>query len=175
MDSASMPQRLNLPLACRAQFCCKLGIMNCIIRPITSEDEAFLWEMLYQVLHVSEGQSALPREVVRLPELARYVQDWGHVGDYGFLASDAATGQFIGAAWLRFLVGENKGYGYVDEDTPELSIAVLPEYRGQGVGTQLLSHLFASVCGHSSVSLSVSADNPALRLYERFGFEIISK
>lgn len=72
-------------------------------------------------------------------------------------------------------MGENKGYGYVDDDTPELSIAVLPEYRSQGVGTQLLTHLFTSAYGQSSISLSVSADNSALRLYERFGFEVVSK
>ena len=63
----------------------------------------------------------------------------------------------------------------MDDNTSELSIAVLPEYLGQGVGTQLLTHLFASEYGKSSISLSVSADNPAARLYERFGFEIISR
>ncbi len=131
--------------------------------------------MLYQALHVPQGQSAPPREVIRVPELARYVRGWKkRAGDCGFLARDAATGQSVGAAWLRLLVGENKGYGYVDDDTPELSIAVLPEYRGQGVGTQLLIHLLASDCGQSSISLSVSLDNPALRLYERFGFEVVS-
>ncbi|MCT7996560.1 GNAT family N-acetyltransferase [Laspinema sp. C5] len=131
--------------------------------------------MLYQALYVPKGQSVPPREVVRLPELACYVRGWKRVGDCDFLASDAATGQSVGAVWSRLLVGENKGYGYVDDDTPELSIAVVPEYRGQGVGTQLLTHLLASASGQSSISLSVSVDNPALRLYERFGFEVVSK
>ena len=149
--------------------------MNCSIRALTPEDESFLWEMLYQALYVPEGHPALPREVIHLPELARYVQDWGREGDCGFLASDAKTEQPIGAVWLRLLTGENKGYGYVDDDTPELSIAVLPDYRGQGVGTQLLTHLLSPDYRQMSISLSVSADNPAVQLYERFGFEIISK
>ncbi|MCT7991918.1 GNAT family N-acetyltransferase [Laspinema olomoucense] len=149
--------------------------MNCIIRPLISKDQPFLWEMLYQALYVPGGQSVPPREVVQLPELARYVRGWKRVGDCGFLASDAATGQSVGAVWLRLLVGENRGYGYVDDDTPELSIAVVPGYRGQGLGTQLLIHLLASASGQSSISLSVSVDNPALRLYERFGFEVVSK
>lgn len=153
----------------------QIETMNCIIRPLKLEDEPFLWEMLYQALYVPEGYSALPREVVRLPELARYVQNWGREGDYGVLASDAITNQSIGALWLRLLIEENKGYGYVDDHTSELSIAVLPGYRGQGVGTQLLTHLFASEYGQSPISLSVSADNPAVRLYERFGFEIVSR
>jgi GNAT superfamily N-acetyltransferase len=98
--------------------------MSCIIRLLALEDKLFLWEMLYQALHVPEGQPALPREVIHLPELARYVQGWG---------------QPVAAVWLRLLMSENKGYGYVGDDTPELSIAVLPEYRGQGIGTELLT------------------------------------
>ncbi|MEM1252982.1 MAG: hypothetical protein AAGI69_11160 [Cyanobacteria bacterium P01_H01_bin.21] len=35
------------------------------IRPLTTEDESFLWEMLYQAIYIPEGQSALPREAVR--------------------------------------------------------------------------------------------------------------
>ena len=149
--------------------------MNCTIQSLTLDDQAFLWEMLYQVLHVPEGHPALPREVIQHPELARYVQGWGREGDCGFLASDAMTDQPIGAVWLRSLIGENKGYGYVDDTIPELSIAVLPTYRGQGIGTQLLTHLVASECGRSPISLSVSVDNPAMRLYERFGFEVVSQ
>jgi ribosomal protein S18 acetylase RimI-like enzyme len=149
--------------------------MNWIIRPLIFEDEPFLWEMLYQAIHVRDGQSPPPRDVVRLPELARYVEGWGRAGDRGFLASDALSGQPLGAAWLRLLTGDYKGYGYIDDDTPELSIAVLPEHRGHGIGTQLLSYLLASVRGQLSVSLSVSADNPALRLYQSFGFAVMRK
>jgi ribosomal protein S18 acetylase RimI-like enzyme len=112
--------------------------------------------------------------VIRLPELARYVQRWGQRGDCGFLASKT-TGQPIGAVWLRFLRDVNKGYGYVDDNTPELSIAVLPAHRGQGIGTLLLTHLFESDCGPLGVSLSVSINNPAKHLYERFGFKIVSQ
>lgn len=149
--------------------------MNCIIRPLTTEDEPFLWEMLYQALHVPKGQTAPPREAIHLPELARYVQGWGREGDCGFLASDVTAGQPVGAVWLRLMVGEKKGYGYVDDNTPELSIAVLPEYRSQGIGTQLLARLFGSECGVSPVSLSVSLGNLAVRLYERFDFAVISE
>lgn len=103
------------------------------------------------------------------------MQGWGREDDCGFLGSDTLTSQPIGAVWLRLPIGKHKGYGYVDDNTSELSIAVLPEYRGQGIGTQLLTHLFASKWGKSSISLNVSADNRAVRLYERFGFDIISR
>lgn len=145
------------------------------MRPLSPEDEPILWQMLYQAIYVPEGQPKPPFEVVYQPELAHYVQNWGRGGDRGYLATAAVTRQPIGAAWLRLLNGENKGYGYVDDDTPELSIAVLPEYRCQGIGTQLLRCLFSSDGEQSSVSLSVSVNNPAVRLYERFGFEIVDR
>ncbi|MEL6381081.1 MAG: N-acetyltransferase [Cyanobacteria bacterium J06626_18] len=147
--------------------------MKCSIRSITLEDESFLWEMLYQAIHVPEGQPALPRTIVQIPELARYVQGWGREGDVGFLSILTTTNQPIGAVWLPLPIGEYKGYGYIDDDTPELSIAVLPEYRGQGVGTQLLTHLLTSAWDEAPISLSVSAANSAVRLYQRFGFEIV--
>ncbi len=149
------------------------------IRSLTPADQPFLWEMLYQALYVAADQTPPPREVICQPDLARYVEDWGKAGDRGFVAIDPAMGQpmtsgrskTIGAVWLRFLIGENQGYGYVDDRTPELGIAVLPEYRGQGVGTALLNALVAP--GSGPMSLSVAVDNPAVRLYQRFGFTIV--
>lgn len=152
-----------------------MRIMVWIIQALKDEDEPFLWEMLYQALYLPEGQAPLPREVIYLPELARYVQNWGSAGDCGFMVIDSLTEKPVGAVWVRLLTKNNKGYGYVNDDTPELGIAVLPAYRGQGIGTQLLTHLLKSPCGKSSISLSVSIDNPAVRLYERFGFKVVSK
>jgi ribosomal protein S18 acetylase RimI-like enzyme len=152
------------------EFALFVNGMNYPIRSLTPADQPFLWEMLYQALYVSADQSPPPRDVINQPDLARYVQDWGREGDRGFVAIDPTTGQSIGAVWWRFLIGENQGYGYVDDATAELGFAVLPEYRGQGIGTALLNALVASEPG--VISLSVAADNPAVRLYQRFGFTI---
>ena len=82
----------------------------------------------------------------------------------------------IGAIWLRLLNGEEKGFGYVDEKTPELGMAVLPTYRNQGIGTRLLSRLIESAANsYEYISLSVSAGNPALRLYQRLGFDVVGE
>ncbi len=73
--------------------------------------------------------------------------------------------------------GERAGYGFVDEETPELSIAVVPSRRGKGIGDELLDALLeqARADGFTQVSLSVEPDNPALRLYERHGFEKVGE
>ena len=142
--------------------------MNITVRASQKSDEPFLWEMLYQALYVPEGEPPLPREIVQQPELSQYVHDWGQPDDMGVIA--LADEKPIGAVWLRQI----KAYGYVDDKTPELSIAVLPDYRGQGIGTRLMQELLATVRSqYAALSLSVSIDNPALRLYQRLGFEIV--
>ena len=142
------------------------------IRQLTAADEPFLWEMLYQALYVPEGAEPLPRDIVKRPEISRYVQNWGNNDDMGFIAIDEIEQRAMGAVWIRLLTGENKGYGYVNDRTPELSIAVLPEYRTRGVGTRLLVHLLKNIqTRYQAISLSVSPNNPALRLYQRLGFE----
>ena len=145
-----------------------------VIRSIRPEDEPFLEEMLYQALYVAEGEPPFPREIVEQPEIRRYVEGWGRPDDFGFIAENEKTRQPIGAAWARLMCGEARGYGYIDEATPELTIAVLPEYRGGGVGRRLLERLLAaSWSRYPALCLSVSAGNPAQRLYRRLGFEIV--
>ena len=141
------------------------------IRPIGEADQAFLWEMLYQALFVPEGAEPLPREIVKQPEIARYVAEWGRSGDRGFIAIEEGEGKAIGAVWERRFSASEKGYGFVAEGIPELSIAILPGYRNRGIGTALLERLIGEKRGdRAGVSLSVSAENPAIRLYRRLGF-----
>ena len=139
-------------------------------------DEPFLRDMLYHAIYVPSGRPPPDRDIVHRPELAKYVENWGCPDDSGFLALEPAGNRPIGAAWLRLLTAANPGYGYVDDATAELSIAVLPEYRGQGVGTRLLTHLLAAAATrYAAISLSVAAENPAFRLYQRCGFETVGQ
>jgi len=158
--------------------------MTITLRLLTPADEPFLWEMLYYALYVPEGQPPFPPEIVHEPALRRYVAGWGRAGDLGVGAWDedrpvgaAMIGAaIIGAAWIRLLAGQNKGYGYVNDSIPELSIAIRPGRRGQGIGSRLMERLFeeARTC-YPAVSLSVTAENPARRLYARFGFATVAE
>jgi ribosomal protein S18 acetylase RimI-like enzyme len=142
--------------------------MNLTIRPILLADEPFLWEMLYQALYVPAGAELFPRDIIQQPEIAQYVRDWGQPDDVGLIACDDETP--IGAVWIRHL----RAYGFVDDETPEMSIAIVPGYRGQGFGTMLMNELFALLPSrYAALSLSVSKENPALQLYERLGFEVV--
>ena len=68
-------------------------------------------------------------------------------------------------------------YGHIDSSTPSLAISMLPGYRGLGIGTQLLNGLLLLLQenGYLRASLSVQKENPALRLYERVGFQILAE
>ena len=139
------------------------------IRPLSAADAPFLRVALYHAVHVPPGAAPPPPGVVDRPELARYVAGWGRPGDLGVVAEE--DGAPVGAAWLRRWAGAARGYGFVDAETPELSVSVLPGRRGRGVGTALLRHLLGAAAGRfGAVSLSVSVTNPARRLYEREGF-----
>lgn len=143
------------------------------IRPIVLADEATLFEALYHSIHVPAGQPPPPPDIVRAPELAHYVQGWGRAGDRGYLAVEVASQRAVGVVWVRLLVGADRGFGWVNDRTPELGIAVWPEHRGQGVGSDLLRALLGSEAGRGPISLSVSKGNAAQRLYERFGFHVL--
>ena len=148
-------------------------MMRLELRPLAPEDEPILWQML---VHAA-GEPSL-QSLREEPELACYAAGWGRKGDLGCVASDvsealpAENWLPVGAAWVRLWLGAQKGFGYVDDSIPELTIAVLPEHRGMGIGTQLLNQLLeASRNIFPAISLSVRSDNhPAIRLYRRAGF-----
>lgn len=143
-------------------------------RPATPEDTELLWQMLYYASHsdeegVSDANALKPR-----PELARYVAGWGRDTDLGVVVFEATTGRAVGAAWFRLLTGDERGYGWVDDSTPELAIATDPEHRGSGAGTLLLEHVLeVALERFETVCLSCRMQNPARRLYEHMGFVLV--
>lgn len=154
-----------------------MNISDVIFRPATKEDQEFLWEILYQAIYVGPNEAPPPPSVLEEPDIARYLSGWGRRHDLGWIAENPDTNKPIGAAWLRIWpTEEDSGYGFYSLNYPELSIALLPEARGQGIGTALMERLIEDARKiHPGVSLSVSCQNPARRLYERFGFETISE
>ena len=142
--------------------------------PLSASDEPFLWEMLYLALYVPPGKPLFPRDILQDPDIACYVQGWGRTGDWGLLAWDGDTP--VGAVWLRQWNGDEKGYGYVSPAIPELSIALLPDYRNKGLGSRMIKMVISMAKDHfPGLSLSVVESSPARLLYECLGFRKVGK
>lgn len=107
---------------------------------------------------------------MRDPNVAHYLAGWPQEADFGVIAEE--DGVPVGAAWCRFFDSEPHGYGFVAPDVPELTIGVVAERRGRGIGRQLLHEIVleARRRGIERISLSVEADNPAIDLYVDVGF-----
>ena len=145
------------------------------LRYARASDEPFLWDMLYFAAHMNQDGSGSSDDAKGDGLLAKYVEGWGREGDLGVIAEDDA-GQPIGAAWLRASSIEERGYPLVPEDFPEIAIAVDPNHTGGGMGGALLGALLDKAQGHyPGVVLSVREDNRAIRLYERFGFDVVDE
>jgi ribosomal protein S18 acetylase RimI-like enzyme len=153
------PERVSTFIANRQMF----DAMDYVIRPLAPADEPILWEMLYQALLRAEGETAPSRDIVRQPEFARYVEGWGRTGDAGFVAHDTETGELLGSVWFRPPAGD---------ETPELAFAVKAGHRKHGIGAALLTQWVRMNPEQSFISLPVGPNNPAVRLYERFGFKV---
>lgn len=140
---------------------------NISIRPFLDDDMPFLTKMLYEALYVPDGEAPFLPEILHQPQIRKYVEGFGsRTGDIGLIAE--ADGMPVGAAWCRLL----HGYGYVDDKTPELSVAVAPGWRRAGIGTSLVEALCLQLAeaGFRRLSLSCDSRNPAIRLYRRLGF-----
>ncbi|MEP7050549.1 MAG: GNAT family N-acetyltransferase [Pseudomonadota bacterium] len=101
-------------------------------------------------------------------ELTKYWQGWGRASDLGVVAlrDDSVP---VSCAWLRQLPAPDAGY--VAEGVLELAIGTVASERGMGIGTRVLGRLIELCRAHArGISLSVRAENPAVRLYQRFGF-----
>ena len=62
----------------------------------------------------------------------------------------------------------------MQDDVPEISMAILQPYRGQGLGSRLLWDVepHYRALGVRRLSLSVDVDNPAFRLDVRMGYTV---
>ena len=145
-------------------------LKNIAVRVATIDDQAFLFEMLYQSIFHGPGTPKPERSIINAPEIAKYVENWGKPGDFALIATNS-KGQRVGAVWLRYFNASNKGYGYVSDQIPEIGIAVDECVRGRGIGTALLKELLMRIDKSvPALSLSVQPENPAMRLYQKLGF-----
>ncbi len=141
------------------------------LRSATADDRPFLLDMLLEAANWEPGRAITADDVRRTPHLFHYVDRWPGASDLGVVAE--AGGISIGGAWLTHLTSADPGYGYVADDIPELSIGVIAEWRGRGVGRRLLRAVAAraAAAGLHTISLSVErANDIAVELYRSEGW-----
>jgi GNAT superfamily N-acetyltransferase len=136
-----------------------------VIRQAGPQDVRFLRDMLKHAYHWRlNADPDLP--------VARYVNNWGRPGDSGIIAWENGP---IGAAWYRVFKAREPGFGFIDEQTPELTIAVVPSRRGGGLGGQLMQALLERARHEGHKQISLSAEKGLTGLYERYGFRPVEE
>ena len=145
------------------------------LRLATASDQALLVDMLVEAVNWWPERQLSEEDVVTNPDLAHYIDGWPRPNDIGVVAE--ANGQSIGAAWLRYYTHEDPGYGYVGDDIPELTMAVVASWRSRGVGRALVQQLAdeARSVGIRSISLSVERANFAHQLYTSEGYRLVAR
>ena len=142
------------------------------IREMTAEEYPLLDDFLYEAIFIPEGAEKPPREIILNEELQVYIRDFGKRKDDHCLVADN-DGKVVGACWVRIM----NDYGHIDDETPSFAISVLEEYRGKGIGTDLMRVMLEllKAKGYKRASLAVQKENYAVKMYKKVGFEIVGE
>ena len=143
-----------------------------LIRKLRENEKELLRDFLYEAIFIPEGVTPPPREIIEQPELRIYYEHFGTgKADHCLVAED--DGRVVGAVWTRIM----DDYGHVDDETPSFAISLYKEYRGQGIGTKLMTGMLEELKrnGYTRASLAVQKANYAVKMYEKVGFKTVDK
>ena len=146
--------------------------MDYTIRAIKETEYPLLEDFLYEAIFVPEGVEPPPKSIVNAPELQVYIENFGaQVHDKALIAE--IDNKAIGAVWVRIM----NDYGHIDSKTPSFAISLYKEYRGHGIGTELMKKMLIilKTCGYERASLAVQKANYAVKMYCSVGFEIVGE
>ncbi len=143
-----------------------------IIRNLQKEEVILLKDFLYEAIFLPEGAKPPAREIVERPELRVYTDGFGSQKGDNCLVAEIG-GRVVGAVWTRIM----EDYGHIDNDTPSFAISLYQEYRGQGIGTELMKKMLGllKTQGYTKASLAVQKANYAVKMYRQAGFEIVGE
>ncbi|GLC78327.1 GNAT family N-acetyltransferase [Lacrimispora brassicae] len=140
-----------------------------LIRPIRNNEIMLLTEFLYEAIFQRDTSNLAFRTIIQDPSVWIYVDEFGSkADDHCFVAE--LDGKIVGAVWVRCI----KAFGHIDDAVPEFAISVYPQYRGKGIGTELMRKMleYLKAKGYARTSLAVQKDNYAVKMYQQVGFEI---
>ncbi|EEG47566.1 acetyltransferase, GNAT family [Blautia hydrogenotrophica DSM 10507] len=148
----------------------KEKFMEYSIRKMTVSEYPMLNDFLYEAIFIPDGIEPPPRNIITSPELQIYVDRFGELKDDFALVAEVEK-KVVGAVWVRIM----NDYGHIDDKTPSLAISLYKEYRGQGIGTDMMKEMLSllKAHGYKRVSLSVQKTNYAVEMYRKIGFDIV--
>ena len=143
-----------------------------VICSLRNGETDLLKDFLYEAIFIPEGIEPPARDIVEKPELRVYTDDFGSCKGDNCLVADLG-GKVVGAVWTRIM----DDYGHVDDATPSFAISLYKEYRGQGIGTQLMVKMLELLKqqGYEKASLAVQKANYAVKMYKDVGFGIVDE
>lgn len=146
--------------------------MEYIMREMKQSEYALLDDFLYEAIFQRDETNLAPKTIIEKPELQVYIKDFGKEKDDYCLCAEVDE-KIVGAVWVRNI----KGYGSIDDITPEFSISLYKNFRGYGMGTTMMKEMLGHLksAGYSKTSLAVQKDNYALKMYLSVGFQIIDE
>lgn len=150
--------------------------MDILIRELKTDERSILDSFLYKAIYHPDPLNKISKDILQVPEIKVYTDDFGlSLHDYCLIAEYNQS--IIGAVWIRILSGNVKGYGNIDDHTPEIAISVIEQYRNKGIGYRLMQNFLNNLAykGYKQVSLSVNKQNYAYKMYKKLGFEIIEE
>ena len=140
-------------------------------RRATAADLPFIEEVFVITADWNPGHERGAEHWRADPTFQKYVGGFPRPTDVGFIAERG--GEQVGAIWSRYFTEDDPGYGFVDEQTPELGIGVVAGRRGEGIGRALMNAMLAA--STTDLSLSVEDGNPAIELYRKSGFVAVGR
>lgn len=145
---------------------------NIVIRNIRKNEYHLLEDFLYEAIFIPEGIKKPTKYIINNEELQVYIRNFGEDKNDNCLVAEV-NNKIIGACWTRIM----NDYGHIDDNTPSLAISLYEEYRGQGIGTKLMTNMLQLLKeeGYKKVSLSVQKNNYATNMYKNLGFKIIKE
>ena len=146
--------------------------MDYIIRELGKSETVLLKDFLYEAIFIPEGVDPPAKDILEQPELRVYTDGFGSRRGDNCLVADIG-GRIVGAVWCRIM----NDYGHVDDKTPSFAISLYKEYRGQGIGTQLMIKMLELLKqqGYEQASLAVQKANYAVKMYENVGFKTVDE
>jgi GNAT superfamily N-acetyltransferase len=144
--------------------------MKLKFRKISSYDVDYLELLYYETIFTLDDEAMPDRSILSQAKHQKYLRPW-HKDDIGYIAIDSYTEEAVGAVWIRFFNQISPGDAYINDDLPELVVVVDGQFRGEGVGTDLVHYLMAHLPARvKGICLAVDVRNPALHFFEQLGF-----